>query len=450
MTIIPGNDGYSAQARNGIIREADFVVALNKDGTQIGSASDVNITDGFGTDQTGTLTTGTSVVTSGSIDGYSTVTFSLSGTYGSLSAVFEQSDDSGVTWYPVDAIRVGTGQIDQSVVGLTNTNLIWRATISGCDSFRVRATALTSGTVAVLMSFSAIPSGAGMANYLDVAPISGSVTSATTLFTADCNGYQSISVQVTSAGTTCTITYETSDDNTTFYAIAGRAVGTVSTVSTVTTSTTLGLIIFPKTGRYFRARVSTYTSGTVTVVGNLHANPVAFSQRITVDGSTTSSTTATTNGFQNILLAGNASPTAVTNGQAVRQLGTLLGAGIVKNFSLPEGDWSYAAASGGITNTTTAVTFKTAVASNVNYVTGISYCTNGALGAATELAIRDGAAGTVIWRTAITTSGLAGGESIVFPTPLKSTAGNLLEVVTLTASITGAVYFNAQGYTAAD
>ncbi len=38
---------------------------------------------------------------------------------------------------------------------------------------------------------------------------------------------------------------------------------------------------------------------------------------------------------------------------------------------------------------------------------------------------------------------------VVFPVPLVGTAATLLEVVTLTATITGAVYVNAQGFTRA-
>ena len=109
----------------------------------------------------------------------------------------------------------------------------------------------------------------------------------------------------------------------------------------------------------------------------------------------------------------------------------------------------YAAASGGISNTTTAVTmFAAAGAGLRNYITSLQLSSD-ALGAATELAIRDGAAGTVIWRSKIGTGGITAGESIVFPVPLKGTANTLMEVVTLTASVTGAVYVNAQGYTAA-
>jgi hypothetical protein len=69
-----------------------------------------------------------------------------------------------------------------------------------------------------------------------------------------------------------------------------------------------------------------------------------------------------------------------------------------------------------------------------------------ALGAATEVAVRDGAGGTVLWRMKISTAGLLGGRDVVFDPPLRGTANTLLEVVTLTASVTGAVYFNAQGF----
>lgn len=113
----------------------------------------------------------------------------------------------------------------------------------------------------------------------------------------------------------------------------------------------------------------------------------------------------------------------------------------------PTSGWNYAAATGGITNTTTAVTIKTAAGAGLrNYITALSI-TAGTLGAGTEVAIRDGASGTVLFRIAF---GTAGGQvNLAFPTPIKGTANTLLEVVTLTATVTGGVYVNAQGYTAA-
>ena len=109
--------------------------------------------------------------------------------------------------------------------------------------------------------------------------------------------------------------------------------------------------------------------------------------------------------------------------------------------------WRYSAAAGGITNTTTAVTVAPAGGAGVrNYVLS-AQCVTDPLGAATEIAIRDGAAGTVIWRGKINTSGWTVVQDINFNPPLRGTANTLVEIVTLTASVTGSVYCNLQGYT---
>lgn len=113
---------------------------------------------------------------------------------------------------------------------------------------------------------------------------------------------------------------------------------------------------------------------------------------------------------------------------------------------IPPQGWSYAAATGGIVNTTTAVTIKGAAGAGIrNYLSGLTLSTD-ALGAATELAVRDGAGGTVLWRGRLQTTAM-NATNIQFPTPLFSTANTLLEVVTLTA-VTGGVYVDATGYTA--
>ena len=111
---------------------------------------------------------------------------------------------------------------------------------------------------------------------------------------------------------------------------------------------------------------------------------------------------------------------------------------------VPPGAWVSAAAAGGILNTTTAVTLVAGVAGLRNAVMGLQINSE-ALGAATEVAIRDGPGGAVLWRLKIGVGGLTGGLSVHFHSPLTGTAGNLLEFITLTASVTGAVYFNAQG-----
>lgn len=111
-------------------------------------------------------------------------------------------------------------------------------------------------------------------------------------------------------------------------------------------------------------------------------------------------------------------------------------------------NWSYAPPVGGITNSTAAVTVKAAAGAGIrNYITAIQI-SNDALTNATEVAVRDGTGGTVIWRAKVSTAG-PGVSNIYFPNPLRGTANTLLEIVTLTASGAGSVYVDLQGFTAA-
>lgn len=279
-----------------------------------------------------------------------------------------------------------------------------------------------------------------------------SVTSAATLFTvADTSGYGSISVQVTSAGS-ATIIYETGEDGITWVPTAGYNPTSTGTSASVTTSTTATQLIFPLLGKQFHARVSTYTSGTVTVQGTLKKdtiarNSIAIGNNVTVVGNTAEAAAVGSTSIQASYEGRTTNKTAVATGQNVRPIATSIGAAVNKPFQIPELDWSYPAAAGGITNTTTAVTMVAAAGAGIrNYVTGCQLSST-TLGAATEIAIRDGAAGTVIWRANLTTTAL-GFTAIQLPSPIKSTANTLLEFVTLTASITGSVYINCQGYQA--
>lgn len=277
-----------------------------------------------------------------------------------------------------------------------------------------------------------------------VAP--ASVSSATTLFTvAETSGYSSISVQVTSAGV-ATVSYEVSDDGTTWTSVSAQQPNVPTNATAfVNSSTTVGLLHFGLTSKQFRARVSSYTSGTVTAQATLRKD--ALTRNATyVLGLHGDALAAGANGLPTVYEGRTTNKTAVASGQYVRPIATSVGAVVNKPFQVPELDWSYVAASGGILNTTTAVTMVAAAGAGIrNYLTSIQLSAP-TLGAATEVAIRDGAAGTVIWRGFMSTAG--GHQSHVLASPIKSTANTLLEVVTLTASVTGAVYVNAQGFQA--
>lgn len=121
---------------------------------------------------------------------------------------------------------------------------------------------------------------------------------------------------------------------------------------------------------------------------------------------------------------------------------------VVSPYGLRANDWSFASGASGIVNTTTAVTIKAAAGAGIkNYIRSMQI-DHDTLGAATELVIRSGAAGTVIWRAKLKTTALPI-TTINFDPPLQSAANTLLEVCTLTATTTGGVYVNVQGHTGA-
>ncbi len=175
-------------------------------------------------------------------------------------------------------------------------------------------------------------------------------------------------------------------------------------------------------------------TATQPVSGQTAHSSASTGSPVRVAGRATQTTPATQD---QTLVAGDAADLQVATG------GQLL----IKPYATSEIDWHYAAAASGIVSSTTAVTFKAAsgTAGIRNYITSIDISAIGA-GTATELCIRDGAAGTVIWRIQIPAAGIANPFTITFNTPLRGTANTLLEVVTLTSSATP-VYFNAHGYT---
>ena len=138
----------------------------------------------------------------------------------------------------------------------------------------------------------------------------------------------------------------------------------------------------------------------------------------------------------------SANPVAVTTARGVDLLATLIGALVTKPYAIPEADWQYAAAAGGIINTADVALRAAAAAGIRNYVTSIDI-RNAHATVATEVVIKDGA--TVIWRQLLPAA-MAAPVEITFPTPLRGTAATAMNVACIT---TGAqVYVNAQGFAA--
>jgi len=286
----------------------------------------------------------------------------------------------------------------------------------------------------------------------DSAVFTASVTSASVLFTVDMTNWRSVLLQITNAGTSCTVIYECSNDQSVWFPVMGSftnySAGSVLGAVVGSSTTAAVQMQFPKRAKYFRARVSVYGSGTVSAAYALSFEDTQSSAAAaSIWGQAAEGSAVSGNPVTISLEARSSNKASVGNGQVVRPIGTVDGKLVIRQHSIPENEWNYAAASGGILNTTTAVTIKAAAGAPYrNYLTSIQVQAE-ALANATELAVRDGASGTVLWRIKIPTAGLDL-KQIDFADPLKSSSATLLEVVTLTASGTGAVYVNAQGYVA--
>ena len=271
--------------------------------------------------------------------------------------------------------------------------------------------------------------------------VSGTATSAAVLFTTSMLNYESITVQVTSAGTGCTISYETSCDNVTWVSSAGLSLTNTGISRASSTSTTVDQFQFSRRGVYFRARVSTYGSGTVSVVAALSKTPLVQLGLLYVGGGGyAEGAGAGVNPVPIGLEARTSSKTSVANSNLVRPIATVDGRLITRLNAIPENEWQYAASSGGITNTTDVVLQAAAGSGIKNYLTGLSVANASAT--ASEVVVKDGS--TVIWRTYLAAN--APIQSIKFVTPLQSTANTALNVACITTGTQ--TYINAQGYKA--
>lgn len=97
-------------------------------------------------------------------------------------------------------------------------------------------------------------------------------TGATTLFTQDMLGYSSMGIDITVDTNGNTVVYEQSEDNVDWKAVSGLSISTVGTNGCAISDTTAVGRQFPKRYEFFRARVSVFVSGTVTVTARLHKN----------------------------------------------------------------------------------------------------------------------------------------------------------------------------------
>lgn len=275
----------------------------------------------------------------------------------------------------------------------------------------------------------------------------------TVIFDLDTREIESagVALHVTSLGSAGQLAVEFSCDETTW------ATGWLEPASLVAAQvaviTAAGLYIVPKLARFVRLRVSTATTGGTTTIAMTmsyadfrSATPTAAATAVSgtgigVVGAAAHDAAISGNPERIAGRAVTANYTAVANGDTADIITTLVGAIVAKPYSIPELDWQYAAAAGGIINTTDVAAKAAAAAGIRNYVTSIQVRNTNAV--ATEFVIKDGA--TVIWRTQLPAS-MAYAQTVTFPTPLKGTAATAINIACITTG--AAVYANLQGYSA--
>lgn len=225
--------------------------------------------------------------------------------------------------------------------------------------------------------------------------------------------------------------------------------------STVVLSTTNGGMYTFNTyaAKFAKIYVSAYTSGSPTIVAYTSDEPTGIGAHqnvnlsssaatVTVAGAEAHDAVPTANPVRVAGRARNFNPTAVSaTGDVADIMVDMIGRQVTLPYAIPESTWQYAAASGGITNTTDVAAKAAAAAGVRNYITNISLKNANAV--ATEFVVKDGA--TVIYRTHLPAS-MSAPEIVRFPVPLRGTAATAVNVACIT---TGAqVYCNIQGYIA--
>jgi hypothetical protein len=263
-----------------------------------------------------------------------------------------------------------------------------------------------------------------------------------TVILLDTIGFNSVVVQL--QGTfTGTISFQVSNDTTTWAAVAGWA--TTGAAAPVTTATAVGQWVFPCAGRYFRVQVTTGGSGQPVAIVTLKSF-AAWSPQSTPTmniGAIGASTLAAEDSAATTvpMLVGGIVRTAlpaatVVAGDAVRATFSRSGQIVFKQFA--PGDLDF------IVNTTVTTATQTAIraaqgANICQNVTQITYQNTNAT--ATTLTIQDASA-TLIAISVPASMTLA--QQLTFPTPLRGSANAALNY---TAGTTGAsVLLNVTGF----
>ena len=293
----------------------------------------------------------------------------------------------------------------------------------------------------------------------------GHMRSAGPLIYADTTGFNSISLQIFFGpqGGSGTVTFQASNDGANWNAVLGWPVG--GAAAPVTTTTGAGMWLIPAIGRYFRAQITTYTSGSLVAFATLR-NQNAFlpqsspsiAANSTVNVAPIGGTAPVTAGVAGMLAVGgnvaeDASstsnpimcggitraalpPSTILAGDVIRQTFSVSGQMITKENA--PGDLDFYVNATVTTSTQTQLRAAQAGTIRTN-VTAVTYQNTNAT--ATTLTIQDGSTTLVTFSVPAL---MSEPRQLIFPTPLRGTAATALNY---TAGTTGAnVLLNVIGF----
>lgn len=259
--------------------------------------------------------------------------------------------------------------------------------------------------------------------------INSSRSGAGIIFAQDCTGYQSASIQITAIGS-ATITYEWSNDDITYYPLLAVDPGAMT--APTSTSTTIGVKTFHLPGKFFRARISAFTSGTVTVLAYFRTFPLPAN--LSVYQGTSGNLKAQIEGIAGIpnpvfvgFEARTSQVSSATNGSVGAPITDKIRRQVVKVGQVRElQDNNYL-----VLSNTTETTLIPAVASIFNDITDLNV-TN-ASASSIRVDLRDATAGSVRFSLAVPPGDT---KTFSFATPLKQSSVNNNWTVQLSNSVT--------------
>jgi hypothetical protein len=259
---------------------------------------------------------------------------------------------------------------------------------------------ITDGTnvVSVLSPGTANTSGNALLSGGVSYPVTFSVTSVTATTSTDAGNYAYVSLQISSQGTSSTIAFQGSNDNSNWIAVSLLPISTNGGASTSSTST--GIYYGPLGYRYFRLNITGISAGTTagTIIfqsigraqhsGNISA---IQSGTWTVGSNSATGSAVPANAFYNAGIARSSLPTAATIGNLTGAMTDKFGR-IVSLNNAPR-DLVLPMTQLTLSASTTETTLITAVAST--FLDLVSLVVINTSGTPTQVDFRDSTAGTI-------------------------------------------------------